>query len=266
MSDQAERYKSQGNQALQAGLYAEAAELYTQAIALDPSNAVYFSNRAAAYASLKRWREALDDSQEVVTLKPEWVKGWIRRGSAFSGLGQHEEARKAYLKATQLEPGNAQVEQYLKGAEEAAAQSKKKNWEADLWSDDEDEAGGDAAVGAAASSAGTKRAAPEDDDVPIASTKRVRRKPSAALAAQLDRSLKDASEDSLRACLGQMAMADEDTAERVLHLLEGLNAASSAGEDDDDDNGQNAADWLRGSSGGGGKRAGRGGRQGDDSD
>ena len=38
--------------------------------------------RAAAYAALKRWREALDDSHEVVTLKPEWVKGWVRRGSA----------------------------------------------------------------------------------------------------------------------------------------------------------------------------------------
>ena len=59
--DQAERYKSQGNQALQAGLYAEAVELYTKAIGLEPSCAVYFSNRSAAYAALERWRDSLDD-------------------------------------------------------------------------------------------------------------------------------------------------------------------------------------------------------------
>ena len=58
--DQADRYKSQGNQALQAGMYADAVELYTKAIALDPSCAVYFSNRAAANAALERWRDALD--------------------------------------------------------------------------------------------------------------------------------------------------------------------------------------------------------------
>ena len=40
----------------------------------------------------------------------------------------------------------------------------------------------------------------------------------------------DASEDSLRACLGQIAGNNEALAERALHILEGLNAASSAGE------------------------------------
>ena len=59
----------------------------------------------------------------------------------------------------------------------------------------------------------------------------------------------------VRQCLGQLAQADEAVCERVLHILEGLNAASSAGEDDDDDEGggggSSAADWLRGGSGGG---------------
>ena len=222
--------------------------------------AVYFSNRAAAYVQLQRWREALDDTHEVVTLKPEWAKGWVRRGAAFTGLCKHEEARKAYLKATQLEPGNAQVEGFLRAAEKAAAQDKERKWEDDLWSDDEeaaaDERGGGGSAAPAASS-GAKRAAPSDEPGGGAS-KRARRKPGAAVAAQLDRSLKDASEDSLRACLGQIAMADDELAERVLHILEGLNAASSAGEDDDDEEegrervgGGTTAEWLRGGPGGG---------------
>ena len=266
MAEQAERYKSQGNQALQAGQFAEAIELYSKAIGLEPSNSVYFSNRAAAYASLKRWREALDDSHEVVTLRPDWAKGWVRRGAAFTGMGQHEEARKAYLKATQLEPGNAQIEQYLRASEKAAAESKEKKWEDDLWSDDEEESKGESSKTAAAASS-AKRAVPDSELAGMApSAKRSRRKPSASVVAQLDRSLKDASEDSLRACLGQIAMADEDVAERVLHMLEGLNAASSAGEDDDDEEeasgAQSAADWLRGGSGNASSGGGKGGRRG----
>ena len=63
MSDQAERYKSQGNNALRAKMYLEAAELYSKAIALDPNCEVYFSNRSAAYAAMNRFREALDDAK-----------------------------------------------------------------------------------------------------------------------------------------------------------------------------------------------------------
>ena len=40
-SDQAERYKSQGNAALAGGMFSEAVDLYTKAIHLDPDNSVY---------------------------------------------------------------------------------------------------------------------------------------------------------------------------------------------------------------------------------
>ena len=68
------------------------------------------------------WREALDDANEATQLKPSWVKGYIRKGSALTQLGQHEEARKAYLRATQLEPHNQQVATLLEQAAEAAGQ------------------------------------------------------------------------------------------------------------------------------------------------
>ena len=37
----------------------------------------------------------------------------------------------------------------------------------------------------------------------------------------------------MRACLAQLGKADEAFAERLIQMLEGLNAASSAGEDED---------------------------------
>jgi tetratricopeptide (TPR) repeat protein len=63
MTEQAERYKSQGNTALQAKMYGDAVELYTKAIGLNPNCEIYFSNRSAAYAAMERFREALDDAQ-----------------------------------------------------------------------------------------------------------------------------------------------------------------------------------------------------------
>lgn len=39
----------------------------------DPLAAMY-SNRSAAYASLGRWNEALDDADACTTLAPQWSK------------------------------------------------------------------------------------------------------------------------------------------------------------------------------------------------
>ena len=236
---QAERYKSQGNQALQAKMYSDAVELYTKAIALDPNCEVYFSNRAAAYAAMERFREALDDAQEVVSLKPDWVKGHVRRAVALTGLKKHEEARKAYLKASQLEPANAQIVESMKAAAEMAKKESEKNWEArarpraslpppkllaqcarnlsvpadsvdvvtccrpmpqnDLWSEDEEEE-----APAPAPPAGTKRAAPEAEVSETAPKKR-QKKPDAKLMHQLKQSLADSSEGARRLCLAATA-------------------------------------------------------------
>ena len=48
--------------------------MYGEAIALDPTNHVYFSNRAAAFANLKKYRESLTDATKTVELKPDWPK------------------------------------------------------------------------------------------------------------------------------------------------------------------------------------------------
>jgi len=270
--EQAERYKTQGNQALQAGQHEEAVRLYTLAVREDPFCEVYFSNRSAAFVALKQFKEALDDADEVVRLKPAWVKGHTRRGAALSGMKKHEEARKAYAKACDLEPANAQVRQQMEAEAKAAAAvlEKSKDWENDLWSDDEDEGGGAGAGtggdggggrGAAGSStggaAGAKRDSAEDG---AAEQPRKKRRASGKLMAKLGQSLADASRDTLRICLQQLCSADEHLAEKTLQMLEGLNENSSNGEDDDndDDDDDGEGGGARGSGGnGGGRRPGQ---------
>ena len=114
----AERVKAQGNDALKQGKFAEAASLYGQAIGLDPTNSVYYSNRSSALCSLSKFDKALADAEKCVALKPEWAKGHLRLAGAYAGLKRHEAARDAFAAALKCEPGNAQIKQLLEAATE----------------------------------------------------------------------------------------------------------------------------------------------------
>ena len=64
----ADELKNKGNKAFQAKDYDTAIDLFTQAIALDASNHVLFSNRSAAKAGKKQWAAALEDADQVRSL------------------------------------------------------------------------------------------------------------------------------------------------------------------------------------------------------
>lgn len=80
-------------------------------------DAVYFSNRSAAYANCAKFDEALQDAQRVLKLKPGWVKGHARAAAAYMGLELYSEAKEAYEKAVKLEPDD----QVRLGAQPAAS-------------------------------------------------------------------------------------------------------------------------------------------------
>jgi stress-induced-phosphoprotein 1 len=96
--------KDKGNAAFGAKKYDEAVDLFSQCVAADPTNEVFFSNRSAAYAALKRFEEALEDAEQAIKLKPRWAKGYARKGAAHFGLEEFPDAVAAYEKATSIEP------------------------------------------------------------------------------------------------------------------------------------------------------------------
>ena len=65
---------------------------YTEAIMAESGNSVLYCNRSAAYHALGSFKEALDDAQKCLELKPHWSKGYYRKGNALVGLGRLEEA------------------------------------------------------------------------------------------------------------------------------------------------------------------------------
>ncbi|CAH00218.1 Sgt2p [Kluyveromyces lactis] len=99
----AEELKLQGNKAMAAKKFDEAIEKYTAAIEVSPSNAVYYSNRAAAYSSLKQYEQAVKDAEQAIEVDPTYSKGFSRLGFAKYALNKPEEALDAYKKVLDIE-------------------------------------------------------------------------------------------------------------------------------------------------------------------
>ena len=84
-------------------------DLFSQAIDVEPTNHVLYSNRSGAYASLKDYQHAAEDANKTTEIKPDWSKGWSRKGGALHGQGDLVGAIDAYEEALKLDPNNAQA-------------------------------------------------------------------------------------------------------------------------------------------------------------
>lgn len=119
----AEEVKTKGNEFMSQGKYEDAIQAYTKAIELNPENAIYFANRAAAYTHLKNYSKSILDSERAIALNPMYAKSFSRLGTAYFYDKKYDDAVTAFRKACELEPENASYKDDLKRAEEKAAAS-----------------------------------------------------------------------------------------------------------------------------------------------
>ncbi|KAK6520028.1 Hsp90 cochaperone [Arthrobotrys conoides] len=115
----ADALKAQGNAAFSAKDFPKAIDLFSQAIEIDPTNHVLYSNRSGSHASLKNFDEALKDAIKCTEIKPDWSKGWSRKGAALHGTGDLIGAIDAYEEALKLDANNATAKQGLNSVHEA---------------------------------------------------------------------------------------------------------------------------------------------------
>ena len=106
----AEDYKNQGNEALKKNEYQKAVDLYTEAIMLDMSNAIYRCNRSAALIGLEMYREAEEDACIATLLDSKYAKAWSRLGMSMLKQGDAKRAKKAYEQAIQVAGKDATVQ------------------------------------------------------------------------------------------------------------------------------------------------------------
>lgn len=90
--EEIENHLENGKLLLSEGKYNEALTHYQAAIEADRSNYLTFFKRATVLLALGRHRPALDDLNEVIALKPDFVAARSQRGALLFKLGRLDEA------------------------------------------------------------------------------------------------------------------------------------------------------------------------------
>eukprot|EP00003_Mantamonas_plastica_P023205 TRINITY_DN4121_c0_g1_i1.p1 TRINITY_DN4121_c0_g1~~TRINITY_DN4121_c0_g1_i1.p1 ORF type:complete len:404 (-),score=158.39 TRINITY_DN4121_c0_g1_i1:89-1300(-) len=92
-ADEVLELKNKGNDAFRNRDYASAIDYFTQGISLDPQNHVLYSNRSGSFVGATKYKEALDDADRVILIKPDWPKGYSRKATALRFMGRLREAQ-----------------------------------------------------------------------------------------------------------------------------------------------------------------------------
>ena len=100
----AESCKLRGNKLFKMGEHARAAEAYGEALAIDPANASYLANRAAAYLKLEAFRDALVDADSALATDPTHDRARHRRAAALFALGAFRDAAEEYDRVVAANP------------------------------------------------------------------------------------------------------------------------------------------------------------------
>lgn len=130
----ADKLKQEGNSLMSGKKYDEAIEAYTKAIAIDGSNPVYYSNRAAAYSSKNDHLSAIGDAEKAIALDQSFSKGYHRLGCvqaffccaqvltifpprhAQYCLGDFQAAADAFERGLKIDPSNSGLKSGLANA------------------------------------------------------------------------------------------------------------------------------------------------------
>ncbi|XP_045607414.1 serine/threonine-protein phosphatase 5 [Procambarus clarkii] len=104
--DRAEEFKNQANHHFKQQQYDKAIELYTSAIELNDTVAIYYGNRSFAYLKTECFGYALQDASKALELDKTYIKGYYRRASAYMSLGKFKLALKDYETVTKTRPND----------------------------------------------------------------------------------------------------------------------------------------------------------------
>lgn len=76
--------------------YENAIKYYSEALELNPSNAIYYSNRSLAYLRTECYGYALADATKALEIDKNYIKGYYRRATSNMALGKFKAALKDY--------------------------------------------------------------------------------------------------------------------------------------------------------------------------
>uniref|UniRef100_A0A673X7W9 Serine/threonine-protein phosphatase n=1 Tax=Salmo trutta TaxID=8032 RepID=A0A673X7W9_SALTR len=86
--------------------YENAIKYYTEALELNPSSAIYFSNRSLAYLRTECYGYALADATKCLEIDQNYIKGYYRRATSNMALGKFKAALKDYETVVRVRPND----------------------------------------------------------------------------------------------------------------------------------------------------------------
>lgn len=108
-SNKALALKDKANECFKNEDYFNAILLYSEAIALDGTQAALYSNRSIAHLRLENFGYALSDATKAIECDPNYVKGYYRRAVSYMALGKYKEAVKDFEHILQISPAGKET-------------------------------------------------------------------------------------------------------------------------------------------------------------
>jgi len=110
--------KEAGNEAFKLQQYPEAVKHYTEALKRGPpevNEEAYklYSNRAACYTKLCAWFDGLKDAEKCIELKPDFGKGYSRKGNIQFFMKEYDKAMESYKQGLEVDPDSEEMKDGL---------------------------------------------------------------------------------------------------------------------------------------------------------
>ncbi|XP_031640676.1 RNA polymerase II-associated protein 3 [Contarinia nasturtii] len=113
-AEKADEFKQRGNDHVKTGEYQKAIHYYTEAIRLNGSEAVFYTNRALCYLKRNEFTECIQDCTKAIELDNLAVKAYYRRAQAYEQMkGDLQVAINDYKCILLIDPKNAEAKRSL---------------------------------------------------------------------------------------------------------------------------------------------------------
>jgi tetratricopeptide (TPR) repeat protein len=113
----AQALKEKANAAYGRKDYTEALKLYSDALKLDPENHILLSNRSVTHYQMKNYVLAIMDALHARKIDQSWLKASYHEGIAALAMKRYLQAKEAFKRCLELEPGHASGLEMLNAAE-----------------------------------------------------------------------------------------------------------------------------------------------------
>ena len=93
----------------QCGYWKNSITLFSHTLKVTDYNWLVYNNRGIAYYDLGNYKQAIEDYNRAIEIKPDYADAYYNRGIAYNGLGNYRQAIEDYNRAIEIKPGYAKA-------------------------------------------------------------------------------------------------------------------------------------------------------------